>query len=326
LALGRVGGIVGLTNAGILRKPQGLARMCRNGSTMPGNQARVGAVNLGKETQRRNRNVYLGKFSALMLCLIPGISAVAMDVQCEETPEHVRKWENSWKNYNGKPGFHMKTPNPCLLEYGELLFDNAHEHQKILVPLCGKTVDLILLQEMGDVCGIEVVQTAIDQFAEENQVTWSTEDLLQSAVTKFVSLKATVGNTLMIAKQDLFNLPKGWSSHSNSKSDGKFTCCWDRASLVAIAPELREKYVQVLLEELAPDATILMQVITYNKDQMQGPPYPVTPGDVEKLYGEHFDIELLDWKNITSKHERWKKNNPALTNIFESTYLLRRKQ
>lgn len=68
---------------------------------------------------------------------------------------------------------------------------------------------------------------------------------------------------------------------------------YDRAALVAIAPERRQDYASHLAAVTGQAPQLL---ITFNYDQstMQGPPFSVPAGMVRALYGDGFVIDLLE--------------------------------
>ena len=78
------------------------------------------------------------------------------------------EWKSRWNN--GRIGFHLNHPNPNFFRYWDLIQEK--KPSRVLVPLCGKTLDLLWLTRMVDeVVGIEVVEKATDDFFSENCIT-----------------------------------------------------------------------------------------------------------------------------------------------------------
>lgn len=74
------------------------------------------------------------------------------------------RWEQAWRE--GRIPFHVGTVNETLTTYAHRLFDGAH---RVLVPLCGKSVDLAWLVEQGhDVIGVELSDVAVRALFEES--------------------------------------------------------------------------------------------------------------------------------------------------------------
>ncbi|CAK8992877.1 Thiopurine S-methyltransferase (Thiopurine methyltransferase) [Durusdinium trenchii] len=223
-----------------------------------------------------------------------GLAAGQAECAGEEEPPHVSFWTSRWKTsyQQHKPGFHQDEVSPALIKFKDELVTPGEKHD-IFVPLCGKTLDLVFLAGFGDVAGVEVAQDAIDGFAKEQSLAYDDEILEKSGGTLFqVDQSKGLEHKLAIAKIDFFNLPDGWSDLSSGKH--RFSLCWDRASLVAITPDLREQYVQVILDQLKPDGKILLSTLSYDQSKHSGPPFSVPEDEVHRLYSADFDIKLLE--------------------------------
>jgi len=207
--------------------------------------------------------------------------------------EHLKMWQDRWKTayQTERPGFHQISVNENLIAFREELLAKPTGNN-ILVPLCGKALDLIYLTQHGFVGGVEIAQEAIDQFAREQVLTYDEEVMKGSGNRLFAATVPKTGNQVAIGKFDFFNLPDGWSDNGASGKH-KFNACFDRASLVAIDPPMRKQYVQVMLEQLTEDGRILLVVFDHETHKSKGPPHSVNEQEVHELYGEHFDIKLL---------------------------------
>jgi len=73
-------------------------------------------------------------------------------------------WLERWENR--EIGFNQEEPNPFMVHYFERL--NLEKASQILVPLCGKTIDISWLLAQGySVVGIELSETAVRELFEE---------------------------------------------------------------------------------------------------------------------------------------------------------------
>lgn len=91
------------------------------------------------------------------------------------SPDRLKKWRTSWSVPVGtNPGFHLTETNPLLRKY----FDRATrdlrrrdgEAPAVLLPLCGKTLDMLFFASHGfRVVGVEGIQRAIIEFREEQR-------------------------------------------------------------------------------------------------------------------------------------------------------------
>lgn len=171
-------------------------------------------------------------------------------------------WLEKWQS--GKIGFHLDEVNPLLLEHWPKLADGA----KVLVPLCGKTKDLIWLAEQGlKVVGIEVSDIAIRDFFTENDLAYNLSWYDGVAYYQAKNLD------ILVIEQDFFEF-----------QEKDFDACYDRASLVALPEYLRADYSKHLKQRLKADSQLLLVTIDYafqDHDQLaSSPPYNVTDDEV----------------------------------------------
>ena len=81
-------------------------------------------------------------------------------------------WESKW--VNDEIGFHQNEINVHLIKYIKLI---KNDQGNILVPLCGKSKDLLYLtQHFNKVIGIEVVKKAVSDFYKENIIKFETNN------------------------------------------------------------------------------------------------------------------------------------------------------
>ncbi|MBC8371828.1 MAG: thiopurine S-methyltransferase [Planctomycetes bacterium] len=165
----------------------------------------------------------------------------------------VNYWKQRWAD--GRTGWHLSDVNPRLIEYWQHLGLDAAS--RVLVPLCGKTLDLMWLVEQGhEVIGVEASELAVDDLpAHEN---------------------------LDIRCSDFFEF-----------ADQDVDAWYDRAALVALSPELRVKYFAHLAKVLPPGARGLLISFEYPKGMREGPPFSVTENQVFDLCGDDFKCESI---------------------------------
>ncbi|MEL0638079.1 MULTISPECIES: thiopurine S-methyltransferase [Marinomonas] len=171
-------------------------------------------------------------------------------------------WLDRWKT--GRIGFHKEGINPRLIDYWPDLPKGSH----VLVPLCGKSNDMIWLAEQGyQVTGVELSSLAVIQFLGDNDLVYSTheEGDLKIHTVEGLSLRIVEGDFFMFSK-------KG------------FDACYDRAAMVAMPSEKREEYVSHTLSLLSPSAFVLLVSLRYDGDK-QGPPFSVAHEDITGLWG-----------------------------------------
>src|SRR6186713_1414110 len=73
-------------------------------------------------------------------------------------------WKARWESR--QIGFHLEQPHSYLERFGERLLSDTRPH--VLVPLCGKSPDLLWLARAGArVTGAELVASAVEEFFEQ---------------------------------------------------------------------------------------------------------------------------------------------------------------
>jgi len=187
-------------------------------------------------------------------------------------------WHSRWES--NKIGWHADQVNLQLIEYFSEL--NLVGGDKIFVPLCGKSLDMLYLLQRGiKVVGVEMSEIAAKQFFSENKLEYS--------VSKVDDLMLYEGDGIQIFCGDFFNLK---ASHL---VDVK--AVYDRASLIALDKALRQKYVNHLNDIISQDVRVLLLTLNYPQHQRVGPPFAVSKSEVDSLYGGSFQCQEL--QNIT---------------------------
>ncbi len=170
-------------------------------------------------------------------------------------------WLERWQE--GRIGFHRAAANPRLVEHHKALGDAI----RVLVPLCGKSVDLEWLVVQGfEVVGIELSELAAQAFFAERGFTPERREQ-----GRFVAYQH--GNVTILVG-DFFA--------ANGEELGYFDGAYDRAAMIALPDELRARYAAHLQTLLAPKARLLL--VTLHYDAQGGPPFCVTPEEVATAY------------------------------------------
>ena len=199
-------------------------------------------------------------------------------------------WLKRWQE--NRIGFHKIGVNPLLDQF---LPQVSTKPGRTLVPLCGKSQDMAWLVSHGhNVVGVDISEIAARAFASEQGIPLK--------VSKEPPFTVFRGERIGIFVGDFFNL----------KPDrGQFDLIYDRAALIALAPDVRPAYVRQLKALLAPGGRILLISLEYDTRKMEGPPFSVPESDVRKLFLElnvdklhehdcldeesHFKERGLDW-------------------------------
>ncbi len=170
----------------------------------------------------------------------------------------------------------------------------------VLVPLCGKSLDLAWLADRGHrVIGVEVSEKAIEEFLDEND-----RDYTLTSKSSFRIYRT--GNITLWAG-DFFNLEAAWLPH--------IAAIYDKASLIALPGRLREQYARKLIGLSSAGTRILMNTFEYPSSEMNGPPFAVFEEEIENLFGHRFKIRLLHAESILERHSKfqWRGLSSYLT-------------
>ncbi len=211
-------------------------------------------------------------------------------------------WHERWQQ--NQIGFHQEEINPFLQHYWPRL--QLQPSDRVLVPLCGKSSDLLWLRTMGHgVVGVELSPLAVAAFFSENNLPADVSNHRSFQVSELSGLKIFCG--------DFFELQAG--------DVGSIEAVYDRASLVALPPEMRMEYAMQLSSLVSPNTQILLIAFDYSQREMDGPPFSVGKEEVHALFGRWCDIELLASVDVLSREERFKQR--GLSRMDENVYRLR---
>lgn len=212
-------------------------------------------------------------------------------------------WLDRWKDEN--IGFHQNDINPYLCQYWQTL--HLTPGSEVFVPLCGKSRDMLWLREQGhSVLGVELSAIAVQAFFKENNIR-PEHDRIKEEFDRFKA------NGISILCGDFFNL---------SKDDlNKVGAVYDRASLVALPPEMRKRYAHHLMKTLPPATQVLLITFDYPQSEMSGPPFAVSTGEVEMLYHKHADVRQLAQFDVLEQNANFQER--GLSRIQESIFFLR---
>jgi thiopurine S-methyltransferase len=212
-------------------------------------------------------------------------------------------WLKRWQEGNIR--FHQTRVTPPLQRYWPSL--SLQPGSRVLVPLCGKSLDMIWLAEQGfRVLGVELSQLAVEQFFSEND--------LHPTIHQTVEGAHHVAGNIEIICGDIFKL-----------GADTFSSClgvYDRAALIALPANMREHYVQHVYTQLPDEYRGLLITLDYPQELMNGPPFSVHDEEVQSLYASHSDATIIDRRDILDKEPKFAER--GLTQLDTVVYRLQR--
>lgn len=191
-------------------------------------------------------------------------------------------WLQRWQS--ARIGFHRQQVNPQLEKIWPRL--GLAPNSQVLVPLCGKSKDMLWLAEQGHgVHGFELSPLAAADFFAEAKLSPT-----QSQVGPYLCWQA---EQIRIYQGDFFALEsfKADTFATAHLGDHQFDAAYDRAALIALPERLRNQYVAQLAGLLKPGATLLLITVHYAPEQQQAPPFSVSQPQVHELFAPYFSIE-----------------------------------
>jgi thiopurine S-methyltransferase len=216
-----------------------------------------------------------------------------------EPNEH---WLQRWRDQN--IGWHHEEFNPHLLNHWPLL--EVPEDSLVFAPLCGKSRDMVWLAQRGyRVRGVELSPLAVETFFAENG--------LQPKREPVGGFECWSAGPYELYCGDIFDLER----LDNEVVDAVY----DRASLIALNPVQRTHYAQLLRRVLPVGCPMLLVAMDYPQHEMTGPPFSVDQQEVQRLYGEDYQVDLLHSLDLLQESQRYREQ--GLSRLIEQIYHLK---
>ncbi|WP_237057572.1 thiopurine S-methyltransferase [Microbulbifer sediminum] len=191
-------------------------------------------------------------------------------------------WHRKWKERD--IGFHAPKANELLVRY----FGELAPTGRVFLPLCGKTLDIQWLLAQGySVAGAELNETAVRELFGELGI--------DPVVTEAGKLRLySDGGTgeqpgIDIFVGDIFDL--------SPAQLGPVDAVYDRAALVALPGSMRGRYTAHLLA-LTHQVPQLLITFEYDQRLIDGPPFSITPAEVERHYGDSHRVTLAERRTL----------------------------
>ncbi|MGY2174927.1 thiopurine S-methyltransferase [Pseudomonas azotoformans] len=210
-------------------------------------------------------------------------------------------WQERWAR--NQIGFHLPEVNPYLQRHWPQLA--LAEGSKVLVPLCGKSLDLMWLASHGlRVMGVELSEQAVEAFFSE-----------QNLVPRI-----TRRNAFTVYQADLIEVWCGDFFALDTEALVGCTALYDRAALIALPPLMRAQYAEQLSRLLPSGCQGLLITLDYDQTQKAGPPFAVTDEEVKVLFGSDWTLKALQEQDVLQ--ESWKFVQEGVTQLYERVYRL----
>ncbi|MHB2061570.1 thiopurine S-methyltransferase [Pseudomonas monsensis] len=208
-------------------------------------------------------------------------------------------WHKKWAS--NQIGFHLSEVNPYLQRHWPELSIPATA--RVLVPLCGKSLDLAWLAGRGhQVLGIELSEKAIEDFFNEHQI--------QPQISEKGVFKAYRSDAIELWCGDFFAL--------TASDVADCVAFYDRAALIALPAPMRERYAAHLQQILPQGVQGVLITLDYDQAQIPGPPFAVGDDEVKRLLGDLWQVQALEERDVLG--ESWKFLQAGVTRLEERVY------
>lgn len=212
-------------------------------------------------------------------------------------------WLQRWQN--GQIGFHRSEVMPLLQKHWPAL--ELPQGSRVLVPLCGKTLDMHWLAAQGHrVLGIELSPMAIEQFFAEAGITPQRHSSQYGEHYSAGPIEIICGDAFALDTELLADIAG----------------VYDRAALIALPAHLRQHYRDTLYAQVPVGCQGVLITLEYPQDEKQGPPFSVEEDEVQRLFATPWHASLLERRDIRDQQPDF--NPEGISALSTAVYRLQR--
>jgi len=219
-------------------------------------------------------------------------------------------WKKKWEE--GDTSWHNSKVNRTIENYFDKMVGNEKE-QRILFPLCGKTMDMKWVADKGHVVvGVEGSEKAAKEFFQDQNLEYKMDA---------ISMAPNVAHVFSSLDEKIRIFVCNFFDFRSTVAGGKFNGVFDRGSVVAINSNERPKYAEMMGDLVLPGGKILTECVEYDPTLFGGPPHVVSEDDLREIYRGNFEVQKLGKEELkgpclAKKHVDW---------LHRCAYLITRK-
>jgi thiopurine S-methyltransferase len=173
-------------------------------------------------------------------------------------------WLDRWAE--GRTGWHEPDGNAALRAHWPV----QRNPGSVLVPLCGKSPDLMWLAKRGHrVIGVELSPIAIEGFFADHDLGYTLDS--GGSLPRY----AATDETIELFCGDYFEF-----------QSPPIDALYDRGALVALAPERRPAYVAHTRGLLAAGSLRLIVTLEYDQNIVNGPPFAIDAAELSRYWDD----------------------------------------
>lgn len=218
-------------------------------------------------------------------------------------------WLQRWRE--GRTGWHRNAVMPLLERHWPTL--QLPRGSRVLVPLCGKSLDMLWLSAQGhDVLGVELSPVAVEAFLRENQLYARSRAKADGTWFKVTN---PPGGSIDIINGDVFAV--------DAATFGDCNAFYDRAAMIALPAPMREHLARDVYARLPSGSRGLLIVLDYPQHEMEGPPFSVDGAEVHRLLDSNWIASELERRDIFDDDPSFAER--GVTAMHTGVYAVRRK-
>ena len=211
-------------------------------------------------------------------------------------------WHKRWAD--NQIGFHQAQVNPYLQTYWPQL--QLAPGSRVLVPLCGKSLDLAWLAGQGHrVLGVELSRRAVEDFFREHG--------LEAEVRQQGAFEVWRSGDVQLWCGDFFAL----------RAEDVADCVglYDRAAVIALPVQMRARYMQLLSGLLPTSCRGLVVTLEYDQSLLAGPPFSVRDEELRQGFAG-WQVEQLEAVEVIEESPKFVQ--AGASSLLERVYRLSR--
>lgn len=211
-------------------------------------------------------------------------------------------WQQRWAD--NQIGFHQAQVNPYLQTYWPQL--QLAPGSRVLVPLCGKSLDLAWLAGQGHrVLGVELSRRAVEDFFREHG--------LEAEVRQQGAFEVWRSGYVQLWCGDFFAL----------RAEDVADCVglYDRAAVIALPVQMRARYMQLLSGLLPTSCRGLVVTLEYDQSLLAGPPFSVRDEELRQGFAG-WQVEQLEAVEVIEESPKFVQ--VGASSLLERVYRLSR--
>lgn len=209
-------------------------------------------------------------------------------------------WHGVWER--NSIGFHQNQYHAFL---EAILLPRLQESdERVFVPLCGKSDDMVWLAEHMSVVGSELSDIACNDFFLEKDIYPTIKACDKHKLYQFKNITLYQG--------DFFSL---------KLTEQSFNWLYDRAALIALPLKMRQRYVDKLTSFMGNNSQLLLISLEFPENELVGPPFAIFEQDIKSLFSG-FKVECIAEQKLEDKRFAQRVFNVGY--LKERAYLITR--